>query len=110
MYNSRVPLLCDLCVRGGNFRSYMVPLERVTADGKPEPEHPYRCGIHTSREYSKFEGYYSNYPIQSPQIPPQLSFRCECRSALHMYISAANASTTVTVKCVECGGEREETL
>jgi hypothetical protein len=109
-YNCPVPLLCDLCVRSGKYRSYMVPLERLTVEGKPESDHPYRCGSHTSREYSKFLGYYSNYPIPSERIPPPLSFRCECRSTLHMYVSAAQSQSSVTVKCIECGVERDENL
>ena len=109
MYNSPVPLLCDLCVRGGNYGSYMVPLDRLTAEGKHESDHPYRCGIHESREYSKFLGYYSNYPARTPHIPPPLSLGCQCGSNLYMYICGATKKCVI-VRCIECGANREENL
>jgi hypothetical protein len=109
VYNFPMPLLCDLCVRSGKSHSYMIPLQRLTAEGKPEPDHPYRCGIHESRQYSKFLGYYSNYPAESKNVPAPLALRCTCGSLHYMYLCGISDGRAVA-RCIECGEDREETL
>src|SRR5690242_7876598 len=96
---------CDLCIRAGMLKAYsMKPVTVAGVQGDA-----FQCQVHPTREYHPHVGYQpqGTAPIKDSPLRKECG---KCASTLYCYISDAKSRELVTMKCVACGHEHEESI